>query len=117
MVDLDVDKLMEKEIGGIKETLARIEANQLNQAELIRFKHNEQKDKNKVIFDFVNKTNETMGMMQEGLTNVHDYTQSVSKDLKSHVGNHFSWLKISGVAVAALSGLAALFDRAMGWGK
>ena len=117
MVDLDVDKLMEKEIGEIKATLARIEANQLNQAELIRFMHNEQKDKNKVIFDFVNKTNETMGMVQEGLTNVHDYTQSISKDLKNHVGNHFSWVKISGVAIAALSGLAALFDRAKDWGK
>ena len=108
---------MEKEIGEIKTALARIEANQLNQAELIRFMHNEQKDKNKVIFDFVNKTNEAIGMIQQGLVNNQDYVGSVSKDFKRHIGNHFSWVKISAVAMAGLSGLAALFDRAKDWGK
>ena len=97
--------------------LSEIKADVKTLIEISKLTRHEQENKNKVLFDFMNESNRTLSQVQEALVNNKEYTTSVSNSLKNHKENHFSWVKISGVAIAAFSGLAALADRIMGWGK
>ena len=97
--------------------LSEIKADVKTLIEISKLTRHEQENKNKVLFEFMNESNKTLSQVQEALVNNKDYSKSISHDLKIHKENHFSWLKISGVGVAVVSGLAALADRIMGWNR
>lgn len=97
--------------------LAEIKADVKTIIEISRITRHEQENKNNVLFDFMNQCNQSLSKLEESNQNTKEYVGSVSKDLKDHKTNHFSFVKILSVAVGGLAGLAALFDRAIGWGK
>ena len=97
--------------------LGEIKADLKSLIEITKLVHHEQEKKNEVLFGFMNETNRTLSQVKESLVNNKEYIGSVSKDLKDHRLNHFSFLKIIGVAVGAIGGIVVLFEKAKDWGK
>ena len=72
------------------ELLGRLDERFKALGEKLDYHHKEQKDKNLVIFDFINNK------------------LALKEDLKHHVDNHWAWLTIFGSAIAVIAGIVEL---------
>jgi len=58
----------------------------------------------------MNETNKTLGRLEESSKDNKEYVGSVSSALKDHKRNHFSWLKMVGVAIGSIGGIVGIVE-------
>jgi len=94
---------MDKDIAEIKSDVKTL-------IEISKLTQHEQEKKNEVLFDFMNETNKTLGRLEESSKDNKEYVGSVSSALKDHKRNHFSWLKMVGVAIGSIGGIVGIVE-------
>ena len=98
---------MEKELGELKAEIRGM-------SEVLKFHVKNSDDKFKSLFEMMN--DKVMPTVQD-VKNQKEQIQTIWEKFSEHKRNHLSWLKMSGIGVALISGILALVDRVMEWGK